>query len=107
MLQLNLEYLLRGAFLKWALSYISQVFYFIIKVNVKGHFNCYFALNSIESSSTLCIFHTAAQIVLKMSVHLCWDADSVLSLAVSFRLCRTGNLRAHDDVKLTAPTVFF
>lgn len=59
-LQLNLEYLLHDMFLKWVLSYILETFYFVIKMNIWGHFNCYFALCSIESSSTLCIYHKAA-----------------------------------------------
>lgn len=49
-LQLNLEYLQCGVLLKWGLSYISEVFYFVIKTNIWGHFNCCFALHSIESS---------------------------------------------------------
>lgn len=60
MLQLNLECLLHGVLLNWVLSSISEAFYFVIKMNIWGHFNCCFALHSIESSSTPCIYQPAA-----------------------------------------------
>lgn len=60
MLQLNLECLRIGVLLNWVLSSISEAFYFVIKVNIWGHFNCCFALHSIESSGTLCIYQPTA-----------------------------------------------
>lgn len=69
MLQLNLECLLHGVLLQWALSSISEAFYFVIKMNIWGHFNCCFALHSIESSSIPCICQPAAHTASWMSAH--------------------------------------
>ena len=93
--------------MEWVLSYISEVFYLIFKMNVWGHFSYYSAFISVEALHTRCIHHLPAQTASWMSTQLSWNADSALWVAAYFWLCRIGNSRAHEAVKLTAPTVFF
>lgn len=64
MLQLNLERLPH-----LSAPELGFAFYFVIKVNIWGHFNCCFALHSIESSGTPCIYQPTAHTASWMSAH--------------------------------------
>lgn len=106
MLRLNLECFLHGVLLNCVLSSISEAFYFVIKMNIWGHFNCCFALQSIESSSTPCLYQPAAHTP-HGGLHVQDERQPVLVAAAGFWLCGTERSSAHKEVKFTASTAFF